>query len=455
MSDFLLRVSTNKASRKIIQTLRLPIPLPPVLSRAQGPWEERFLAGKTVFIGLGPECALAEGVTNAVEGAGGRIWVQGKSAEPPAVVRPHALVYDATGLDTPEQLRDVYEFFHAHVRRLSGCGRVVIIARPPAESDNPLCRAARRALEGFVRSLGKEIGRKGSTAQVLHVDSGAEERLEPVLRFLLSRSAAYISGQAVHVSGLVFPPASRAYVKPLAEKVALVTGGARGIGEATSRVLAREGARVIVMDRESEIAAATRVAQAIQGTALALDITDARAAEIIMEHVREHYDGLDIVVHNAGVTRDKTLGNMSEEKWDMVLGVNLLGLVRSNEQLLDSIRDGGRIIALSSVGGIAGNAGQTNYAATKAGLIGYVQALAPKAASRGITVNAVAPGFIETKMTAAMPLGTREAARRLSSLMQGGLPEDIAEAITFLASPGAAGLTGEVLRVCGGNFVGA
>lgn len=455
MSDFLLKMSTNKTSRKIIQTLRLPLPLPPVLARAQNPWEEHFLAGKTVFIASGPDGVLGEGITSAVESAGGNIWLQGKSAEPPASVKPHGLIFDATGLSTPEQLDDVYAFFHAHVRRLSGCGRVVIVSRPPAESTLPLCRAACRALEGFVRSLGKEIGRKGSTAQVIYVDAGAEERVGPVLRFLLSKRSAYISGQAIHVSSLIVHPENPACVKPLAGKVALVTGGARGIGEATSRALAREGARVIVMDRKSEIAVANQVAQSLQGTALACDVTDEHAAEIILEHVREHYDGLDILVHNAGVTRDKTLGNMTKDQWDMVLGVNLLGLIRSNEKLLDSIRDGGRIIALSSVGGIAGNPGQTNYAATKAGLIGYVQALAPKLASRGITVNAVAPGFIETQMTAAMPMGTREVARRLCSLMQGGLPVDIAETITFLASPGATGMTGEVLRVCGGNFVGA
>ncbi len=455
MSDFLLRMSTNKTSRKIIQTLRLPLPLPPVLSRAQGPWEAHFLEGKTAFIASGPDGALAEGITNAVESAGGHIWLRGKSAEPPDSVRPCGLIYDATGLRTPEQLEDVYAFFHVHVRRLLGCGRIVIVARPPVQSDLPLCRTARRALEGFVRSLGKEIGRKGSTTQIVYVDNGAEDRVGPVLRFLLSRGSAYISGQAIHVSGLVVHPAHLTHVKPLAGKVALVTGGARGIGEATARALAREGARVIVMDRESEIAVATHVAQSIQGTALVCDVTDARAAEIILEHVREHYDGLDIVVHNAGITRDKTLGNMTIDQWNMVLQVNLLGLVRSNEKLLDSIRDGGRIIALSSVGGIAGNAGQTNYAATKAGLIGYVQALAPMVASRGITVNAVAPGFIETRMTAAMPMGTREVARRLCNLMQGGLPEDIAETVTFLASPGATGITGEVLRVCGGNFLGA
>jgi 3-oxoacyl-[acyl-carrier protein] reductase len=149
------------------------------------------------------------------------------------------------------------------------------------------------------------------------------------------------------------------------------------------------------------------------------------------------------------------LANMDAPRWNMVLDVNLISLMRVNESLLDFLRDGGRIVCLSSIGGIAGNVGQTNYAATKAGVIGYIEGLAPILAPRGITVNAIAPGFIETKMTAAVPLATREVARRLCNLSQGGQPQDIAEAITFLASPGASGMTGEVLRVCGGNFIGA
>jgi 3-oxoacyl-[acyl-carrier protein] reductase len=327
--------------------------------------------------------------------------------------------------------------------------------RPPSETEDPLCRAARRAVEGFVRSLGKEVGRRGITAQTVHVDTGAEANLEPVLRFLLSKRSAYISGQCVHVSARVAAPTRRKYTLPLEGKVALVTGSARGIGEATARALAREGARVIVMDRASEMPAATQVARAIQGTALACDVTNENAWKIILDHVSEHYDGLDIVVHNAGVTRDKTIANMSREKWDMVLQINIIGLIRTNEGLLEHLRDGSRIVTLSSVGGIAGNPGQTNYAATKAGLIGYVQGLAPRVAERGITINAVAPGFIETQMTAAMPMFTREVARRLCNLQQGGLPQDIAETITFMVSPDAVGLSGEVLRICGGNLVGA
>src|SRR5690606_28339426 len=160
--------------------------------------------------------------------------------------------------------------------------------------------------------------------------------------------------------------------------------------------------------------------------------------------------------HNAGVTRDKTLANMSPDRWDQTLDINLDAVVRITERLLEGVlHDDGRLILLSSIAGIAGNMGQTNYAASKAGIIGYVRAMAPALAGRGITVNAIAPGFIETRLTAAIPVMIREVARRLSNLGQGGLPRDIGDAVTFLASRGAVGITGSVLRVCGGAYVGA
>jgi 3-oxoacyl-[acyl-carrier protein] reductase len=448
MSDMLV---TNKTVRRIIRTLRLPLPQPQPLERADGPWEDKPLEGRAAVIAAGPGAELTDAVTRAVAGAGAEV----RTREAVGGGHVHALVYDATGLDAPEALRDVYDFFHAHVRAVSRCGRILVVARPPEAAEDPLCRSARRAVEGFLRSLGKEVGRKGTTVQVVHVDAGAEDRLEPVLRFLLSKRSAYITAQPIHVCARVpYAPAQR-HVQPLEGKVALVTGAARGIGAATARALAREGARVVVMDRPADMAEAEPLAKAIGGSALACDITGADAAEAILAHVNAEHGGLDIVVHNAGITRDKTIANMTAEQWDMVLAVNLTAWVRANEALLPHVRDGGRIVAMSSVGGIAGNPGQTNYGATKAGVIGYVQGLAPRVAERGITVNAVAPGFIETRMTAAMPMMTRQVARRLSNLAQGGLPEDIAEAVTFLASPDAAGLTGEVLRVCGGNFIGA
>ena len=162
-----------------------------------------------------------------------------------------------------------------------------------------------------------------------------------------------------------------------------------------------------------------------------------------------------VIVHNAGVTRDRTLGKMREQSWDLTLDVNLGAILRLNEALLPALGAGGRVILLASIAGLAGNVGQTNYAASKAAVAGLARHLGPALAPRGIAVNAIAPGFIETRMTAAIPAATREVARRLSNLSQGGLPEDVAAAITFLCSPGAAGLSGRVLRVCGGNLIGA
>ncbi|HWS94606.1 MAG TPA: SDR family oxidoreductase, partial [Mycobacterium sp.] len=162
-------------------------------------------------------------------------------------------------------------------------------------------------------------------------------------------------------------------------------------------------------------------------------------------------------VNNAGITRDKLLANMDDARWDTVLAVNLLAPQRLTEGLIGngSIGEGGRVIGLSSMAGIAGNRGQTNYATTKAGMIGLTQALAPVLYEKGITINAVAPGFIETRMTAAIPLATREVGRRMNSLLQGGQPVDVAETIAYFASPASNAVTGNVIRVCGQAMLGA
>lgn len=452
MSDYLVRLSANKTARTLIKRLRLPIPLPQVLDRAKGPWTAQALAGSKVIFCPGKGAALTDLVPDCLSRMGAELVVPGRGEKEPG---SRVLLFDATGLEHPDGLDEIHAFFHKHVRALKRCGRAVVMVRPPEEAADPMARAARRAVEGFVRSLGRELGRKGSTALEIQVASGADDRIAPVLHFFLSNRAAYISGQPVHVSARVPLPDGLVFEQPLKAKVALVTGSARGIGAATARALAREGAKVFVMDRPTELEAATALAREIGGEALGCDITEPAAAELVRTRVLEHHEGLDILVHNAGITRDKTLANMDAERWNLVLEVNLRALIRLNEALGGILRDEGRIVCLSSVGGIGGNFGQTNYAASKAGIIGYIQGLAPLLAGRGITVNAVAPGFIETRMTAAVPFGTREAARRLSNLFQGGQPEDIAEGITFLASPGAAGLTGEVLRICGGSYIGA
>jgi 3-oxoacyl-[acyl-carrier protein] reductase len=283
--------------------------------------------------------------------------------------------------------------------------------------------------------------------------TGAEPSLEPLLRFLLSPRAAFITGQVVTLEPT--PVSEWPVVKPLAGKVALVTGAGRGIGHATARSLAAEGAHVVCLERPVDGELAAQLASEIAGSIMLCDVREEGAADSIARELRARHGGVDVVVHNAGVTRDKTLQRMSAQQWDQVLDVNLRAVLQIDQALDGLLRDGGREICLASIAGIAGTMGQTNYAAAKAGLIGYVRKRAELLRSRGITVNAVAPGLIETRLTAAMPVFIREAGRRLSALGQGGEPRDVAEAVTFLASPGAGGINGSVLRVCGGAFLGA
>ena len=303
-----------------------------------------------------------------------------------------------------------------------------------------------------MKSVGKEF-KKGITAQVVYVDQGAEANLESTLRFLISPRSAYVSGQVIRISKA--ETVKLDWAKPLAGKTALVTGASRGIGEAIAQVLARDGAHVICLDVPQQQADLERVAGSIGGSVLAIDITAADAGEKIKTAAAK-LGGLDVIVHNAGITRDKTLANMKPELWDLVININLSAIERVNDYLLsnDGLNANGRIVCVSSISGIAGNLGQTNYAVSKAGVIGLVKFTAPTL-KNGITINAVAPGFIETQMTAAIPFAIREAGRRMNSMNQGGLPVDVAEAIAWYASTGSTGVTGNVVRVCGQSLLGA
>jgi 3-oxoacyl-[acyl-carrier protein] reductase len=277
------------------------------------------------------------------------------------------------------------------------------------------------------------------------------------MRFILSGKSAYVDGLVFYIGAAdATPPAD--WDKPLDGRVGIVTGAARGIGACIAEVFARDGARVVAVDVESAAEPLAELATRVGGTALTIDVTADDAVDRIGEHLREHYDGrADILVNNAGITRDKLLANMDDGRWNSVLAVNLLAPKRLAEGLVDngSIGDGGRVVGLSSMAGISGNRGQTNYATTKAGMIGLTQALAPVLYDKGITINAVAPGFIETKMTSAIPVATREVGRRLNSLLQGGQPVDVAETIAYFASPASGAVTGNVIRVCGQAMMGA
>ncbi|MER5994252.1 3-oxoacyl-ACP reductase [Streptomyces viridosporus] len=367
-----------------------------------------------------------------------------------ATGRPAAVVLDAAGIRDVEGLAEVHAALHPVVRSVAASGRIVVLGAPLDPADHHQA-AAQQALEGFVRSLGKEIGRGRTVNLVRLTDAPAAES---TLRFLLSPRSAYVSGQVIEV-GAHQPVAPEDGDRPLAGRTALVTGAARGIGEAVAETLARDGARVVVLDVPRAEQDARRVAERLGGTALPLDITAADAGARIADALP---DGLDVLVHNAGITRDRRLVNMPAERWGPVLEVNLASVLRTTDALLaaGALRRGGRIVATASIAGIAGNAGQTNYGASKAGVVGLVRSLAPRAlAEHGVTVNAVAPGFIETRMTAAVPLLIREAGRRMNSLAQGGLPIDVAETTAWLAHPASGAVNGQVVRVCGQSLLGA
>jgi len=365
------------------------------------------------------------------------------------------------GVASPADLGPVALEIGGALRSLGTSSRVVTVFEDPESATGPAVRAARQGVTGLTRSLAHEM-RRGGTANGLVLGEGvplSAPGAAGALAFLLSGRAAYVSGQFVPVAtadGAVPADAAR----PLAGKVAVVTGAARGIGAAIVRTLARDGAVVVGVDVPAAGEALADVVNEVGGTALALDITAPDAGARILEHCRTRHGRMDVVVHNAGITRDRMLANMDAARWDSVLAVNTTAQLAMNEAFLaedarDVVGDGLRIVGLASISGIAGNRGQTNYAASKAGVIGLTAATAPALAARGGTVNAVAPGFIETEMTAKIPLLTREVGRRLNSLQQGGLPQDVAEAVAWLASDAAGGTNGATLRVCGQSKLGA
>lgn len=467
MSDRYLEFTHSAFGKQLAALMGLPAP--PRLRRATGGYDDQPLATRAVLVGGSERAQMAEAMLGALSAMGAELYLAPdhggltpvKAAASghgltlkgePAGERfsPQALVFDASGIDSASTLRSLYEFLQPRISRLPAGGRVLLLSRAPGSLPDVGPHTASMALRGFIRALAKEIGRKGSTANLVEVATGAEPAVAGALRFLLTEHAAFITGQTLSVG--VPDAVPTRWDQSLFGKRALVTGAARGIGASIAQTLAREGAQVIGVDRPQEEGALGESMSRVGGRGLALDVTAADAAERIVSECGP----LDVVVHNAGVTRDKMLRNMAPHLWDMVLDINLGAILRINERLLaDGLAEGARMVCISSIGGIAGNAGQTNYATTKAGVIGYAEALAPEMARRGGAINAVAPGFIETAMTAAMPVMPREVGRRLSSLSQGGLPVDIAEAVTFLASGLSAGINGQTLRVCGQNFVGA
>ncbi|HET8961920.1 3-oxoacyl-ACP reductase [Nocardioides sp.] len=444
MSDRYQGFVQTPIGKLLVKNLGLPNPVP----------LERYADGEPLVDGtvaVGGNGRLAESLPGILDLLGIASTQTADAAD-----KYKGLVFDATGLSSPSELSALRDFFTPLLRSLEACPRLVVLGTPP-ESVEGSERVAQRALEGFTRSLGKELGR-GGTVQLVYVAEGAEGATASTLGFLLSPKSAYVSGQVIRIGATGETKAAEVkdHLRPLGGKVALVTGASRGIGEQIARVLHRDGATVIGVDVPQAASELQAVMKELNGDHLTLDITAKDAPQRIAHHVKERHGGVDVVVHNAGITRDKKLANMDEDRWSSVLNVNLVAPERITRELLDqkAINDNGRIIGVASIAGIAGNVGQTNYAASKAGVIGLVDSLKDEL-KKGITVNAVAPGFIETKMTAAVPLATREVGRRLNAMSQGGLPVDVAETIAWYANPGSTAVNGNVVRVCGQMMLGA
>ncbi|CAA0159581.1 3-oxoacyl-ACP reductase [Acinetobacter baumannii] len=463
MTDQYQAFTQSPIGKFVVKNLGLPSPV--VLERFES--AQPVVKG-AVLVGAAPSSVLSGAIAQVLSNihadsyVGNNVALQQEAAKVGLNLRPFnagdkeskfkAVVFDASGIQNSEQLNELYKFFNPIARQVATSGRVIVIGTTPETAKTVKQAIAQRALEGFIKSVGKEF-KKGITAQVVYVDEGAAANLESTLRFLLSPRSAYVSGQVIRVSKAEVVDVD--WAKPLAGKTALVTGASRGIGEAIAHVLARDGAHVICLDVPQQQADLDRVAADIGGSTLAIDITAADAGEKIKAAAAKQ-GGLDIIVHNAGITRDKTLANMKPELWDLVININLSAAERVNDYLLenDGLNANGRIVCVSSISGIAGNLGQTNYAASKAGVIGLVKFTAP-ILKNGITINAVAPGFIETQMTAAIPFAIREAGRRMNSMQQGGLPVDVAETIAWFASTASTGVNGNVVRVCGQSLLGA
>jgi 3-oxoacyl-[acyl-carrier protein] reductase len=239
---------------------------------------------------------------------------------------------------------------------------------------------------------------------------------------------------------------------------AIVTGGTRGIGKAIAEGLAKNGVNVAVAGRNIDAAtevAASLSALGVRSRGFRLDVSNGREVEQVFEEIRKEFSRIDILINNAGITKDGLLMRMKEEAWDAVLDTNLKGVfLCSREAIKDMAKQRyGRIVNISSVAAFMGNPGQANYSASKAGIVGFTKTVAREYAGRGVTVNAVAPGFIETAMTDVLPENVKEEMKKLIPLARFGKGEDIAHAAVFLASPESGYITGQVIHVNGGMYM--
>ena len=435
----------NSSVRRVLKTLNIPVPVPPILKRNGNAFSDAELQTKKITV-AGNETEFSHEIQKLLNDKCDVATIYDAQID--------GLVVSCVGMQTIEDLEDLFTSIKNTVNKIAANGRIVIVSKLDTSSVTSF--TVQRSIDGFSRALSKEIGgKKGVTVNLLKITNDDVQAYEVVkaATFFLSDKSPFITGQVVELNKADGQNIS-SQENLLQGKIAIVTGGARGIGAAAAKVLHREGATVIIVDVPQAADDANALAQEINGDAKLLDITKDGAAQELQEFVLGKYGKLDILVNNAGITRDKTIAKMSMDQWRAVLNVNLKAVINLTDTFVQKgFSKNAKVVSLSSISGIAGNVGQTNYSLTKPGVIGFTQALATT--NKVIFANAVAPGFIETKMTENLPFFIKEGGRRLSTLKQGGVPEDIAELIGFLASPLSDGVNGQCVRACGGSMIGA
>lgn len=435
-----LRSLAYAAARKLLSSLPLPIATPVDLVRAPEGLTTRSLAFKRVAF-AGKAAADAAVLVSHLEDAGAR--VQGPTTEPCDVII--GVLGERAGA---EELAGLYSMLHDGVAALHEKGRVVLVVRSPSTLVSA-------GVHAFVRSLAREIGRKGTTVNAV-IGSDLTQSA-PMVAFLASERASYVTGQ----SWSLLPGAIPGFGPPTTPRLAVVTGAAQGIGESIARVLAASGYRIALLDLESQERTGKAVCDSIGGEPAGMaffpcDVRDDEQVERVLERARSlsPMGTIDLLVNNAGITRDRTFRNMTLQEWAEVYAIDLSSVLTVTRRALPRLSPTARVVNVASVTGLAGNFGQTNYAAAKGAVIGYTAQAAKEVEARGIGITAVAPGLIETGMSLHIPALQREVARQMTSLVQSGLPIDVAMMVEFLGRREAWPLRGQTVRVDGGMFFG-
>lgn len=438
MSDFL----QNPMVKQIAKSLNLPLPIPALLNRNNNGYSKNeWQTKKTAFVTTTDEDIEAQKILHVL-----KPYINESSLYQDKI---DAVIISGLAIENIEMSVEFFTKTQLAVQKLNKNARVVILSK---KGNNTESTTIQKSFEGFSRALSKELGKNGTTVNHLVINEAPAENVAKAILYFISDKSSFITGQVVSINN-TFVDTNKSLDKLLNNKVAIVTGAARGIGAAAATFLAREGAKVIIIDVPQAEEDAKKLAEQINGDVLLMDITQQDAVSSIQKYVLEKYKQLDILVNNAGITRDKTLAKMSIAQWNSIMQVNLKAAMSLTEAFIkNGFSKNPKIVGLASISGIAGNVGQTNYSASKAGMIAFMNTLFNE---NQYMANAVAPGFIETKMTESLPLFVKEGGRRLSTLKQGGLPEDVAELITFLSSPLSDGIAGQVIRVCGGSMIGA